>query len=105
MLVEFECVVIDSLESFERIQMENISGENSVPFYRERDYKSTVVVDLNTIVGWNVGGVWYNTKKLNCIYAYDSEGIFTENLLIEADEFKKIYELTTGKKVFNWREI
>ena len=105
MLIEFETVVSSRKEDHERSILEETLGHAKVPFHKERDYISTCAVEINDVVGYDVGDVWYNSERRETLYAKLKDGEYTRNLLISAEDFKKVYRNATGKVIVNHREI
>lgn len=106
MLVEFLTVRSSLKESYEKDVAVDINGINSVPFENEEDYLAPITIDMTDIQEFVSGKTYLNGEEKDCIYAlrYNGEGM-TPALLTSYEEFKVIFKLATGKKVFKTEEL
>ncbi len=105
MIVEFDTVRCCAKELYDREIAKEVSGEASVPFYREHDYKTKMTVELDRIVDFTAGRVFMNDQCFECVYAYDSENEMSPNLLISYEDFKKMYETYKSIKILRHEQI
>lgn len=74
---------------------------NQFRFYRTSDYIGTVAVEMDNVVDYEVGRVWVNQEKFECVYA--KMGIeddkYTRNLIISGDDFETLLVKLKGKEV------
>ena len=108
MIVEFKSVRGCAKKGFEKNQdQENPMGIPTTPpsFYNEKDYVTSVYLEMDTVVDFTVGRVFYNSNMHECVYANTGEGLSTHNLLILGTDFKKILEFTRNIKIKGADEI
>jgi hypothetical protein len=108
MIVEFETVHSDLEESYQRGVTEELQGIAHVPFAHENDYITNITIEMSNVIDFKGGKVWFNGEPRDCVYvksAIDEGYYWSQNLLMSYQDFKKLFELATGKKVFNHREI
>lgn len=105
MIVEFDTVRSSVKESFEREKQADIGCEASIEFNREQDYKTQVAVDLDKVLDYTGGRVWYNSEELECVYLYYNEGVMSPNVLISYADFKKVFEIARGIKILRHEEL
>lgn len=105
MLIEFDTIRSSSKETHERSLQAETAGEASVPFHRTEDYKTQVTIDMDNIIDFTGGTVWFNDTRYECIYAYDTDANMSCNLLISYEDFKKVFEYAKGVKIFRHEEI
>ena len=103
MLVEFR-TVRGNLKENSKKEKDSIMGM-PVEFDGEHDYITTIVIELNNIVGFNGGKTYFNGKELDCVYISDKDGNDWPNLLITYDFFKELYELNHEVVIKKWEEI
>lgn len=102
-MIEFESVRYSQKEAYEQEASRSMLGEGGVPFENEEDYIDKISIDMRKIVGFSGGFVWYNGENLHCVYAHEKKDRQTVNLLINYEEFKKLFvkintKVTLGKK-------
>lgn len=105
MIVEFETIKSSSFENYERELQAELSGPNSVPYCRSKDYITTIALEMDTVIDYEAGLVYHNAKLLNCIYVRVADDISTRNILITSEEFKSILEHTRNCKIKTAEEI
>lgn len=111
-VVEFETVKTWWPEQVQKERDRYMHGESSVDIYNKEDWKGKVTVNMMDVVEFEEGIIFMNDKALKCTFAIIDEREFvTRNLLIEYDDFKKIYEsvhnidVRSYKDFFNTGEI
>ena len=104
-IVEFASVFADSKETWERDKLDQ-RNENlgmAPPEYNStHDYISKVGIDISQVSGYDVGSVYHNEEKLNCVYAefkVSGGNYYSRNLLIKLEEFKAIFEFVHNIKI------
>lgn len=105
MLVEFNTVKSSHKEMYEKELERKLTGERSVPYTNEKDYLCSITIDMDTVIDFEEGTVYYNEQKVSCVYAKLTDETTTRNLFIEYDLFKKIFEEAKGVKVKTVNEI
>ena len=105
MIVEFKTIRSSSEEAFEREKNKEMYGENTLSFYKEKDYQSSIYLELDTVVDFIVGKTFFNSQVLECVYARLDNDEWTDNLIISGIEFKKILEYTRNCSIKSYKEI
>lgn len=105
MIIEFDTIRSSYKESHERDIAIDLNGAASVPFHRSEDYMTQIAVDMDRIVDFSGGRVFFNDQEVECVFAYDDEGNSSTNLLMTYKEFKKVFEYATGKKIVRHEEV
>jgi hypothetical protein len=109
MIIKFKTSKSCMLEDWERNMQKELSGPTSLDFYRHSDYVGTVAVEMDNVVDYEVGRVWVNQERFECVYA--KMGIeddkYTRNLIISGDDFEALLmklrekEVQTPEQVLN----
>jgi hypothetical protein len=105
MLIEFDTVRRSSEETYNRDIQSDTTGEASVPFHRQYDYKTQVTIDMDNIRDFTAGRVYFNEQCYECVYAYEEDGTQTNNLLISYEDFKRVFEYAKGIKIIRHEEV
>jgi len=102
MIVEFKSVRSSLKEVWEREQTMDMGTKPS--FEYKEDYMSSFFLEMDDVIDFAVGKVWFNGVPKECIYARLSEEE-TPNLVIDGRDFKKILEHTKNCKIKTADEI
>lgn len=101
MLIEFKTVRCSSEEQWEK---ENVLEEPG--FHNTKDYITTMTVEMEDVVDYTGGRTYYNGKTIECVYPrFRDEFQGSVNLLVTADEFKRILEKTRNIRIQSAAEL
>lgn len=101
MLIEFKSVR-SSME--EQWQKENVLEEPG--FHNTKDYIAKIVIEMDDVVDFTGGRVYYNSNIKECVYPrFKDEFQTPTNLLVTADEFKRILEKTRNIRIQSAAEL
>lgn len=105
MVIEFNAIIEDDSEIYEKQQNVDLKGQSSVSFFNERDKVVKYAVDMNTISGYLEETVYFNSEEKICTYGIRKDGKMTHPLLITVVDFKELFELAKSQKVFTANEL
>ena len=84
-------------------------GDNKETFANEKDYIGKFTIDMMAISGFESGLVYINGVETDCVFAqYSKPGmdiLFTRNILIRYQEFKRIWEHANNEVIPTSDEI
>ena len=105
MIVEFKTVRASSKEQFEKEQLSEMGGMNNKEFFNTEDYITSLFVEMDDVVDFTVGRIYYNDKMCECVYIRFTDENISPNVLIKGEDFKRILENIRGCKIKTASEI
>lgn len=96
MKVEFNILVIDPYDIIERREKESLTN-TFIP--NENDKYGVAVLDLSKVTGWEEVVLLYNKSTISGIVVHLGDILFESPLIIEPEDFKKIYEYVTKDEI------
>lgn len=94
MIIKFRTIRASTEEAFERSKQEEMSGITSLPFAHEHDYFTDITVEMDSVIDYVVGKIFFNGTAHECVYARLDNDEYTDGIVISADDFQKIFEYT-----------
>jgi len=104
-LIEFDFSKECEKEMHEKALKEELHGAMSVNFENEEDYITKLIIDIDDVISFVGGKVWYNDMEINGTYVKFTDRSWSGALLISVENFKQIFEKQTGKKVLNYLKL
>jgi len=102
MIVEFDTVRGSLKESFDNDAANDLGVSTS--FDKSFDYISKIALNLDLIIGFVGGKIYYNGQELDCVYAEEKDN-HTVGLLIKYEDFKKLYERQNNITIQRWEKL
>ena len=99
MVIEFDAVIQDDQEYYDREVAEEMGGISSVSFFRKKDKIVTVAINMTNILEYREGTVYVNDEEKICTYGVTKKFKTTNPLLITVVEFKELFEKANSVKV------
>lgn len=103
MILEFKTVRSNLKELFEKEKL--VEMGNQPVFENQEDYITSTFLEMDDVVDFAVGNVWFNGNTIECVYARLITDENTSNLIIDRRDFKKIIEYTKNCKIKTADEI
>jgi len=105
MIIEFKHVRTSLEEEHERYIKAELQGETSVPFQREDDYIAPFFLEMDDVLDFVEGTIWWNDQNLPCVYVRRHSESITCNILISGVKFKELLEKVRNIQIKTAEEI
>jgi len=103
MLVEFLTLRDSDKEAYEKVQRAMLAEKNdellggssaAIPYENEEDFTTRMVLDMDTVVDFQEVEMHYNGIPVKGVICKLASDMFTRNILIDFEDFKRIFCLS-----------